>query len=44
MKKKVLVLVKAEPAPSSRYGACVCTAGITDEGEFIPEWYNLCRL
>lgn len=35
MKKKVLVLVKAEPAPSSRYGACVCTAGITDEGEFI---------
>ncbi|MBQ3736280.1 MAG: hypothetical protein II855_05035 [Candidatus Methanomethylophilaceae archaeon] len=35
MKKKVLVLAKAEPAPSSKYGASVCTAGVTDEGEFI---------
>ncbi|MBQ7702373.1 MAG: hypothetical protein IJT54_08240 [Candidatus Methanomethylophilaceae archaeon] len=35
MKKKVLVLVKAEPAPSSKYGSSVCTAGITEEGEFI---------
>lgn len=35
MKKRVLVIAKAEPSPSKKYGASVCTAGITEEGEFI---------
>ncbi len=34
-KKKVLVTVKAYPEKSKKYGASVCTAGITDQGEFI---------
>lgn len=34
-KKRVLVTVKAAPERSRKYGECVCTAGITDEGEFI---------
>lgn len=35
MKKRVLILAKTEPSPSKKYGSTVCTAGITDEGEFI---------
>ncbi len=35
MRKKVLVIVKAEPVPSNKYGASVCTAGITEDGEFV---------
>ncbi|MDR0509148.1 MAG: hypothetical protein LBG63_04940 [Candidatus Methanoplasma sp.] len=35
MKKKVLVIAKTEPSPSKTHGASVCTAGITEEGEFI---------
>jgi len=35
MKKKVLVIAKTEPSPSKKHGATVCTAGITDKGEFI---------
>lgn len=35
MIRKVLVVVKAEPVKSMKYGACVCTAGITDHGDFI---------
>jgi len=35
MKKRVLVIAKTEPSPSKKYGASVCTAGITDDGEFI---------
>lgn len=34
-KKRILVLVKAEPSPSKKYGSTVCTAGVTEEGEFI---------
>ena len=34
-KKRVLILVKAEPSPSRKYGSTVCTAGVTDNGEFI---------
>lgn len=34
-KKRVLLTVKAYPEKSVKYGACVCTAGITDSGEFI---------
>lgn len=35
-KKRVLVTVKAAPEPSKKYHeGVVCTAGITDEGEFI---------
>ena len=34
-KKKVLVIAKTEPSPSRKYGSTVCTAGITDKGEFI---------
>ncbi len=33
--KRVLLTVKAYPEKSKKYGACVCTAGITDTGEFI---------
>lgn len=35
MKKRVLILAKTEPVPSKKYVSTVCTAGITDEGEFI---------
>mgnify|MGYP006300399167 CR=1 FL=1 len=34
-KKRVLVTVKAYPERSKKYGTSVCTAGITDEGEWI---------
>ena len=34
-RKKVLVVAKAAPEASTKYGECVCTAGITSEGEFI---------
>jgi hypothetical protein len=34
-KKKVLVTVKAYPEKSKKYGTVVCTAGITDQGEWI---------
>ncbi len=34
-RKRVLILVKAEPSPSRKYGSTVCTAGITEDGEFI---------
>jgi hypothetical protein len=34
-KRRVLVTVKAAPERSKKYGECVCTAGITEEGEFI---------
>lgn len=34
-KKRVLLTVKAYPEKSHKYGACVCTAGITDIGEFV---------
>lgn len=34
-RKKVLLTVKAYPEKSKKYGACVCTAGITDDGQFI---------
>ena len=32
---KVLITVKAYPAISTKYGETVCTAGITEEGEWI---------
>jgi len=35
MKKKVLVIAKTEPATSTKYHTTVCTAGITEDGEFI---------
>lgn len=34
-KKKMLMIVKTYPTPSIKYGETVCTAGITDEGEWI---------
>jgi len=34
-KKTVFLTVKAYPERSKKYGACVCTAGITDSGEMI---------
>lgn len=34
-KKRVLVTVKAAPETSQKYGESVCTAGITEHGEFI---------
>lgn len=33
--KRVLVTAKAVPVPSKKYHNSVCTAGITEEGEFI---------
>ena len=33
--KRVFITVKAYPENSKKYGACVCTAGITESGEFI---------
>jgi hypothetical protein len=35
VKKKVLIMVKAYPQASQKYGETVCTAGITEEGEWI---------
>ena len=34
-KKKILVIAKAVPEPSKTHGDSVCTAGITEDGEFI---------
>ncbi|MBQ2620337.1 MAG: hypothetical protein IJF84_03275 [Thermoguttaceae bacterium] len=34
-KKKVLILVKTYPALSKKYDELVCTAGLTEEGEWI---------
>lgn len=34
-RKRVLITVKAYPLPSRSYDELVCTAGITDEGEWI---------
>jgi hypothetical protein len=34
-KKKILVTVKSYPEPSKKYGASICTAGITEDGEWI---------
>jgi hypothetical protein len=34
-RKRVLVTVKAAPEPSKRYHDSVCTAGVTESGEFI---------
>ncbi len=33
-RRRILVVVKAAPERSKKYGECVCTAGITEEGEF----------
>ena len=33
--KNIFVTVKAYPEKSKKYGACICTAGISDENEFI---------
>lgn len=33
--KKVLIVIKAYPEKSKKYGACVCAAGITENGEMI---------
>ncbi len=35
VKKRVLVIVKAAPEPSKKYGDAVCTAGLTEDGEWI---------
>ena len=35
VKRKVLVTVKAAPEPSKKYGDAVCTAGLTEDGEWI---------
>ncbi len=35
MNTKVLITVKAYPAISSKYGETVCTAGITEEGNWV---------
>ena len=35
VRKRILVVVKAAPEPSKKYGDCICTAGITDEGEWM---------
>ena len=35
VRKEVLVTVKAAPETSKKHGDCVCTAGITREGEWI---------
>ncbi len=35
LQKRVLLTVKAYPEKSKHYGAVVCTAGITDSGEFV---------
>lgn len=34
-RKRVLITVKAYPLPSRSYDELVCTAGITDDGEWI---------
>jgi hypothetical protein len=37
MRKKILIVVKTYPCPSTKYGELVCTAGIDEEGK----WYRL---
>lgn len=37
MKKKILILVKAYPALSEKYGELVCTAGVDESGK----WYRI---
>lgn len=32
---KILITVKTYPIPSTKYDELVCTAGVTEEGEFI---------
>ena len=32
---KVLITVKTYPIPSAKYGELVCTAGVTEEGDFV---------
>ena len=34
-KKRILITVKTYPCPSNKYKETVCTAGITDAGEWI---------
>ncbi len=34
-KKKILITVKTYPVPSKKYDELVCTAGITEDGEWI---------
>lgn len=34
-KKRVTIVTKAYPEPSTKHGDVACTAGITEEGEFI---------
>ena len=34
-RKKILILVKTYPVPSKKYDELVCTAGITEEGDWI---------
>lgn len=34
-KLKVLITVKTYPIPSKRYDELVCTAGVTERGDFI---------
>lgn len=34
-KEKILVIVKAYPQPSHKYGEAVCTAGLTEKGSWI---------
>jgi hypothetical protein len=34
-KKKILITAKAYPEKSKKYGPCVCTMGVTEEGEWI---------
>ena len=33
---KVLITVKTYPIPSAKYGELVCTAGVTESGDFVP--------
>ncbi len=35
MRKKITLLVKAYPEKSKRHGSSICTAGITEDGEWI---------
>ncbi len=34
-KKKILVVVKAYPEPSTKYNSAICMAGITEQNEWI---------
>ncbi|MCA6084942.1 hypothetical protein [Candidatus Endomicrobiellum agilis] len=34
-KKKILITVKTYPVPSKKYDETVCTAGITEDGEWV---------